>query len=204
MRTQERVGVNAAAAKVPEMRFNNREIIKLADTAYTGTGAGQWSKVMGAMGIQNVSGNEATDFQRMQHFMALQAIQSATAMGAGTDAARDLAQAATTKDSWTRDAVVSTAKVNDALATGLENFNIGMERAIQSAGGNVLAVRDFKNAWAKTYDVRVMQLHNALESGDKKEVDKIVKEVGGKGSQGAKALLTKKRALDKLIEEGRL
>ena len=203
-RTQERVAVNAAASKVPEQHLNNRQIIKLADTAYTGTGSSQWAKVMGAMGIQNVSGNEATDFQRMQHFMALQAISASSAMGAGTDAARDLASAATSKDSWTRDAVVSTAKVNDALASGLENYNIGMENAIKAAGGNVLAARDFKNAWSKVYDVRVMQLHNALESGDKKEVEKIVKDVGGAKSAGAAALLKKKQMLDNLISTGRL
>ncbi len=45
-----------------------------------------------------------------------------------------------------------------------------------------------------------MQLHNALENGDKEEVAKIVKEVGGAKSPGAQNLLQKTRNLDKLIQ----
>lgn len=202
LRTQERVAVNAAAAQVPTQHFNNQQIIKLADTAYTGTGASKWASVMGAMGIQNVSGDAASDFQRMQHFMALQAQSNAAAMGAGTDAARSMAEAATNKTNWTEKAVVSTAKVNDALATGVDLFNQGMEKAISKANGNVLAKRDFQNKWAQVFDVRAMQLENALKAGDKAEIGRIVQSVGGPKSAGAKDLANKVRAMDRLVATG--
>lgn len=204
IRTQERVAVNAAAAQVPTQHFNNQQIIKLADTAYTGTGASKWASVMGAMGIQNISGDAAADFQRMQHFMALQAQANASAMGAGTDAARAMAEAATNKTNWTEKAVVTTAKVNDALATGVDLFNQGMEKAIANANGNVIAKRDFQNQWAKVFDVRAMQLENAVKSGDKAEISNIVQSVGGPKSIGARNLAAKVQAIDRLVSQGHM
>ncbi len=200
MRTQQRVAINSAASKVPEAHFNNQQIIKLADTALVGTGAQQWSKFFSANGMQWVPGDQAANFQRLGHFMALESQRNASAMGAGTDAARTISEMATGSTQWTKEAIKSTAKVNDALASGLAAYNEGMEAAIRKSGGNVLAARDFQNKWSQHFDVRAMQLHNALENGDKEEVAKIVKEVGGAKSPGAQNLLNKTRNLDKLIQ----
>jgi len=204
IRTQQRAAINAAAAKVPEQHFNNQQIIRLAPEAFTGTGSDKLSKIGSLTGVQMLPGDHAGNLQRLGHFMSLQAQANAQAMGAGTDAARAISEQATGSTGWTADAIISTAKVNDALSTGVDLFNRGMEAAIKAKGGNVLAARDFQNAWSQNFDVRAMQLHNAIANGDKGEVAKIVKEVGGRGSPGAQEVIRKAKALEKLSTDGKL
>ena len=203
-RTAQRVAVNQAAANVPEQHFNNRQIIELAPKAFTGAGSQALGKVFSAYGIQQVPGDEASNYQRLGHFMARQVQANATAMGAGPDQAREIAANAVGTTNWTKDAIVSTAKVNDAFATGLEHFNQGMEKAIQANGGNVLAVRDFQNAWSANFDPRAMQIYNAVQSGDKAEINAVVKQVGGKNSAQARDLIQKARNLETLTNQGHL
>lgn len=204
LRTQQRMAVNQAAAAVPEQHFNNRQIIELAPKAFTGAGSQSLSRIFSAYGIQQIPGDDATNFQRLGHFMARQVQSNAAAMGAGTDQAREIAANATGTTNWTKDAIISTAKVNDAFASGLEHFNRGMEAAIKANGGNVLAVRDFQNSWSSNFDPRVMQINNAAKAGDKKEIDEILKQVGGKNSPGARDLIQKARNIESLTETGRL
>lgn len=204
VRTQQRVAVNQAAAKVPEQRFNNRQIMALAPQAFTGTGGDQLTKIGSAVGIQMLPGDHAGNMQRLGHFMALQAQANAQAMGAGTDAARSISELATGSTKWTPEAIISTAKVNDALSTGVGLFNTGMEAAIKKNGGNVLAVRDFQNAWSQNFDPQAVMLHNAIQSKDQKEIDKIVKDVGGRGSAGAHNLAAKLKNMETLIKDGGL
>lgn len=203
-RTQQRVAVNQAAAKVPEQRFNNQQIIALAPKAFTGTGGEQLTKIGSAVGIQMLPGDHAGNMQRLAHFMALQAQTNASAMGAGTDQARAIAEQATGSTRWTPEAIISTAKVNDALSTGVDLFNRGMESAIKKNGGNVLAVRDFQNAWSQNFDPQAVMLHNAIKANDKAEMDKILKAVGGKGSAGAHMLAAKLKNMEVLVKDGGL
>lgn len=204
VRTRERVAVNAAASQVPTQHFNNQQIIKLAPEAITGTGSGAWTKLMTANGVQWLPGDEAGNTQRLMHFMALQSQANAQAMGAGTDAARAISEQATGTVEWDPKAIVSTAKVNDALSTGVELFNQGMEAAIKKAGGNVLAKRDFQNQWSQNFDVRAMQLHNAIEQDDKAEVARLVKDAGGRGSAQAQEIVRKAKNLERLSTQGAL
>ena len=215
-RTTQRIAVNNAAAQAPTQHSNNRYIISLAPEAYTGTYSEAWAKIMGAVGLQNTPGDRAANSQRLGHFMALQAQANSQAMNAGTDAARMISERATGSQEWTRDAIISTAKVNDALTSGVELFNRGMEKAIANAGGNVLAVGAFQNAWTQHFDVRAMQLHNALQamkevpkgSDAYKEAEKDVKEivtsVAGKGSKGAEGLFKKYEMMHRLSTQGGL
>ncbi len=198
--TQMRSNVNAAAAQVPTQRFNNRQIIELAPQSLAGGGGQKWSQFFSANGLQWVPGEQTANFQRLGHFMALQAQSNAQAMGAGTDAARYMAEQATGSTGWTPAAIIFTAKINDALATGVAKFNEGMERAIQANGGNVLAARQFQNAWTQAFDPDVYRYGNALETGDQKEIEKIL---GPKGSPQraarAKALAEKSARLNQLV-----
>ena len=202
--TQQRSAVNQAAAKVPEQRFNNKQIIALAPAALAGTGGDALTKLGSTIGIQMVAGDQPGNMQRLAHFMALQAQANAQAMGAGTDQARSIAEQASGSTKWTPEAIISTAKVNDALSTGVDLFNRGMEKAISSKGGNVLAVRDFQNAWSQNFDPQAVMLHNAIQSKDAKEVEKIVKSVGGKGSAGAHQLAAKLKNMETLVQKGGL
>lgn len=202
--TNLRAGVNSAAAKVPETRFNNSQIIKLADETNTGKGAEIMRNLKGGYAALPWTADTAKNFDTLGHFIALESVNHAKAMNAGTDAARTLAEQANTSTGWTREAIKTAAKVNDALATGLDFFNRGMEAAVQKSGGNILAVRPFQNAWSQAFDPNVYRYANAVQAGDKAEITKIL---GPEGSQQrqAKALeLAKKSAvLHRLATEGK-
>ncbi len=178
--TELRSNVNRQAAQVPVQRFNNRQIIDLAPQAFTGTASDRWAKVFSLVdpNWNPRDKSEAANYQKLAHFMALQAQSNSAAMGAGTDAARLMAEQATGNTAWTKEAIVSTAKVNDALSAGLAKFNEGMENAIKK-GGNIMAARDFQNQWSRSFDPDVFRYANALEAKDAREIDRIL---GPKGS----------------------
>lgn len=201
--TNIRSGVNTAAAKVPEHHFNNQQIIKLADETNTGKGAQLVANLRGQYAGIPWTSDSAKNFNSLGHFLALETQTNAQAMGLSTDAARELSGQAVASTGWTKDAIKTAAKVNDALATGLDYFNRGMEKAVAANGGNVLAVRPFQNAWSKAFDPNVYRYANALESGDKAEITKIL---GPEGSPQRKAkaleLSQKSATLYRLSNEG--
>lgn len=203
-RSQQQVAVNQVASQAPSQHFNNQQIIHLAPQAMAGTGAATWSKVFSTLGLQMIPGDRTANFQRLGHFMALQAQNNAAAMGAGTDAAREMSQLATGAREWTPEAIISTAKINDALVTGVEHFNQGMNASVQKAGGNALAVGDFQNKWTQNFDVNAMRLLNAKQHGDTKEYNSIIESIGGKKSDYAKVLAYKMNNLNSLTNTGTL
>lgn len=198
-----RTEVNQAASQVPAQHFNNKQIVKLADTGFTGTSANMLAKIMSSAGMSYIPGDEAANYQQLGHFMALQTAANAKAMGApaALNAAQAVAEREAGSAAWDAQAIKRTAKINDALATGVDYFNRGMERAIKDPNNpnDIFAARDFQNQWSKTFDVNAMRLHNAKQDDNKKEIEEIVREVGGRNSPGAKALAAKMRALDALI-----
>lgn len=205
--TKERADLNSAAAQVPTQRFNNRQIISLSDSDLlntSGTGAQRISAILGAVGVPAGS-DYATNVQKLGHYLALQAQSNAKVMGATTDQSREVSEAASGSLKMTPDALKSVAKVNDAFATGLENYNKGMEAAIRNAGGNVLAARDFKNAWSASFDPNVYRYANALESGDKREIDAILGKPGSaERTKKARELAVKSQRLYQLSTGGQV
>ncbi len=205
-----RTASNQRALGIPEQHFNNQQIIALADrgsAAITGSAADKLNAALGSVGIQKIgpADDAATAYQRLGHFLSLQSQENAKAMGAGTDAARNISEQATASRTWTKEAIKSATKVNDALATGVDYFNRGLEASINNPQNqkSIFAARDFQNAWAKNFDVDAMRLLNAAKSGDKAEQAAIIKELGGADSARAKALAQKIRVLDALATTGR-
>ncbi len=203
---------NKVAANIPEQRFNNAQIIKLADGAMTGAGAGKINSVLSAAGLQALDltpdgavAKTAENTQKLGHFLTLQSMNYAKAMGLNTDQARGGAEQATASREWNPPAIKSGTKILDAFASGYALFNEGLEKAINSPDNqkSIFAARDFQNAWSQSFDPNAMRLLNAMEAGDKAEKAAIFKEVGGEGSAGAKALAAKVRALGNLVTTGR-
>lgn len=194
-----------AASKVPTQRFNNRQIIQLSSTDglnTSGTLAGKWSAIASAVGVPWGS-DYATNFNNLGHYLALQAQSYAEQMGAGTDQARELAGAISGKVDMTPTALQNIAKVNDAFSVGTLNFSTGMQKAIERAGGNVLAARDFQRKWAQSFDPDVYRYGNALEAGDTKEIDHILGKPGTKERAArARALAEKSARLNALVNGG--
>lgn len=200
-----RLASNQAALQVPEQHFNNKQIMHLADVAWTGTGSEALAAFFSTNGLQWVPGDKAANYQQLTHFLALQAQKNAQVMGAGTDAARSIAQQATGSSQWDPQAIKRSTKVVDALATGVEMFNRGLEAAINHPQNDksLYAARDFQNTWAQNFDVQTMRLLNAHQNGDAKELALLLTEVGGAKSPAAKALAARARTLDNLIKTGR-
>ena len=195
--------VNNAAARVPESRFNNSQILRLADETNTGRGAEILRNMKGGYAALPWTADAAKNYDTLGHFIALEAGNAAAAMNAGTDAARSLAEQKTASTGWTADAIKSAVKVNDALAVGLENFNKGMEAAVNRAGGNILAVRPFQNAWSAAFDPNVYRYANAMQAGDKAEMTRILGAEGSPARRAKAAELAKKSAaLHRLTTEG--
>lgn len=191
----------AAAASVPSQRFNNRQIIGLADTAFTGTGSPELARVLNAVGIKNISGEASKDTAQLQHFIALQIEKNAAAQGANTDAARALAAQAVLPGNTPGQTIKAITKINDAYATGTELFNRGIQATLNNPNNpkDVFAIRDFQNGWTANMDPRIFQLENAVKDGDKKEVENIKKQLG---PEGIKQLTVKARNLQRLIQQG--
>lgn len=199
--TAERQRINDAAKSAQTSRFNNAQILQLADETHPGKGAEILQRLGGGYAAIPWTSDSATNFNRLGHFIALEAVNASNAMGiGGTDAGRALAQQATLDTGWTKDAIKSAVKVNDALSAGLLKYNEGMEKAIKNAGGNVLAAREFKNSWTQSFDVNLFRLQNAIERKDQGEIDSIL---GKKGSAeyraNAKRLAEKSQRLDQLM-----
>lgn len=192
----------AAAAQAPGQHFNNQQILRLADNAFTGTKSEQLAKVLNAVGVQNVSGETAKDTAQLRHFLALEVETNAKSIGANTDAARALAERAVLPTDTPGEAIKKITRINDAYVTAKELFNRGMDTAIKRADNtkDIFAVRDFQNAWTQNFDPNLVRLYNAFRESDKKEADAIAKELG---PDRMKSLLPKYKALKGLIETGK-
>lgn len=198
----ERAQINAAAQQVPTQRYNNAEIIRLANDATTGPGSAQWNKMLGTVGLANHSAEDAaSQYQLLGHYVALQAQNNASAMGVHTDAGQALSSMATGSPEMNRTALVDATRTNDALATGVQDFNQGLETAIKANGGDVRAKRDFQNRWAQNFDPTIYKIKNALQAGDQQQATSIW---NGLGAAQQQQLRTKQTNLLNLINNGRL
>jgi hypothetical protein len=197
---QERSQVNAAAQQVPAQRFNNAQIMSLANNATEGPGSAQWNKMLGTIGLANHAAEDAaSQYQLIGHYVALQAQNNASAMGVHTDAGQALSSMATGSPEMNKTALVEATRTNDALATGVQDFNTGMEAAIKGNGGDVRAKRDFQNQWAQNFDPNIYKIKNALQAGDQQTATSIW---NGLSATQQQQLKTKQQNLINLINNG--
>ena len=199
------LNANMAAKNAINSQFNNNKIIELADSALVGVGAQGIAKIFGGSAIFNKTGIDAAsstaDLQKLNHQIALETQNLASAAGLGTDAARGLAGDIAGKTEWTPDAIKSTARLNRALATGISIFNEGVNNAVRAGGNNPLAAREFQNIWSSQENlVPTLQFIDAVRNKDQEAIKKSVDAVGGYGSNGYKQLLMQADNLSKLVK----
>lgn len=195
-----RTGANVALSSAPAQHFNNKMILDLAPDAFTGTGGGKISKVLGAVGLQTTN-NVSSDTAQLQHFIGLQIENNAKAQGANTDAARSLAAQAVLPTDSPEKAIKSITKVNDAYVTGNELYGKGLEAAISNPNNQagIFAARQFKNAWASNFDPRITLLENAQKAGDKETINRVLG-TGAQRVQTIKDLTQKAKTLQALTQ----
>ncbi len=192
-----------AAAQVPNQTFNNNEIIKLADEALTGRGAGTLANLTGGYAVFNavgLGGGNATALNQLGHYMSLQTASLAQSSGlAGTDAARNIAAESTGTINWTPQAIQKTARVNRAMSTATDLFNQGVQNEFNRTK-DPLSARDFQNKWSQTADINAIRLFDAMRNNDKDAIREVVTAAGGPNSPGYKRLVDNIGAMQKLIK----
>lgn len=182
-----------SALTVPQQTFNNNQIIRLADEALTGKGAGLLANLTGGYAAFNavgIGGGNATALNELGHYMALQTAALSASAGLGTDAARNIAAESTGTVNWTPDAIRKTARVNRALATATELYNQGIQDAFNRTR-DPYSARDFQNRWSQVADVNAIRLYDAMKNNDVAAAKEIVDALGGPQSSGYKDLRDK-------------
>jgi len=190
---------NFNAGTVRVQQDNANQIIKLADETNTGVGASILKNLGGGFaGIPWTSDN-ASNYDKLGHYIASTSIQLAQQAGLGTDSGRDLQAQASGSTAFTKESLKSVARTNRALSSGVDLFNRGVENAVQRTG-NPFAARDFQNQWSTTADVNSLRLYDALNNHDNAAIRDVVKSVGGTKSQGYKDLTARMAKMKQLIQ----
>lgn len=197
--TGQRNAINAAARQVPVQQFNANQIIKLADITDTGVGAETLRNLGGGYAALPWTNNNATNYDKLGHYIAANSISLAQQAGLSTDAGRSLQEQASGSTRFTKDSLKSVARTNRALASGVDLLNRGIENSIQSTG-NPFAARDFQNKWSQTVDVNALRLYDGLKNNDQQVIRDVVKELGGIKSKEYKTLLQRMDRMKQLIQ----
>jgi hypothetical protein len=198
---QIRMTANNGAAEVPMQQFNSNQIIKLANDVTTGKGVNWLTSLSGGYAALPWTSDQATNLNQLGHYMALQTASLAKTAGlSGTDAANRLAGEMSGTTEWTAPAIKQTARVNRALSTGTELFNMGVENAFKRSNSNPFSAREFQNKWSATADINAIRLYDALKNNDKEAIAEVVRQAGGQNSAGYKALVNKIGQMNALIK----
>jgi hypothetical protein len=204
--TKLRMDTRAAAQQVGVQQFNSNQIIKLADEAATGKGAGTLANLTGGYAALNglgIGGKNATNLQQLGHYMALQtqALTAGTGL-ANTDAGRAIGGQMAGDTQWTTDAIKQTARVNRALSTGTELFAQGVDNAFKRSKGNPFASVEFQNRWSTALGnegINAIRLYDAIRNKDNSAIKEVVDQAGGMDSAGYQNLVNKIGLMQKLI-----
>lgn len=200
----ETTAARAAANQVPVMHDLNRSIIAEVDKGMNTGHLGALTQKLASATGYNLGSESATDYNVLGKLLERSALTAAQGMGPHTNAGLDAQVRANGSLDYTPQAIRKIAVLNDALTTGAQHYNSGLQAAISAAGGNVGAKQAFDQQWAQNFDPRIMRLENARAAGDQKEIGAVLQEVGGAGSKGARDLMTKAHNLNLLIQQGHL
>jgi hypothetical protein len=198
-----RIQASNAAKSYPEQEFNNNQIIKMADEATTGRGAGiLLANLTGGYALYNavgLGGGNATALNQLGHYMALQTAALANSSGlGGTDAARGIAGEISGTTNWTPEAIKQTARVNRALASAALLFSQGVQNSFDKTK-DPFSARDFQNKWAQTVDINAVRLFDAMKNNDKEAIREVVTAVGGPNTPGYKRLVDNIGKMNQLV-----
>lgn len=196
-------------AQAPILHQTNRGVLEEIDrTAATGTAGPRLQSLMSQAGVYLPNGwgaasaeEKASAYDLVGKYLERNALQAAQGMGPHTNAGLESQIKAQGSVSYNPTAIKKITKLNDAIVTGTEMYQPGLEAAINSSPNQIFAKRQFDQQWAQNFDVRAMQLYNAQKSGDVAEVDAIKRSLGPKGLED---LQRKVRNLQALATTGHL
>lgn len=205
----ERESARTQLNSAPLLHETNRGILREIDqVSATGTSGPVFQKINSILGgTLDFSDKEkaASSYDLVGKYLERNALQAAASMGPQTNAGLDAQIKANGSIAYNPTAIKQITKLNDALVSGTEAYQPGLEKAISTnPQQGVLAKRQFDQQWAQNFDPRIMMIYNASKAGDKEEVDKIINQMGGKNSIVAKDLMRKAQNLHQLSQNGHL
>ncbi|HEX8106703.1 MAG TPA: hypothetical protein VF516_03195 [Kofleriaceae bacterium] len=206
----ERTSARNILSSAPIAHTTNKGILdELNNVISTGQTGGFMAKVASITGASPVGGTDAeraaSAYDLIGKYTERNALEAAKAMGPGTNAGLEAAIKANGSAAYNPTALKKITKLNDAIVSGAEMYQPGLEKAISAnPQRGVLAKREFDQAWAQNFDPLVMQIHNAQQAGDKAELQDLIKSIGGKDSARAKDVIRRAKNLEKLSADGRL
>jgi hypothetical protein len=193
------------------LQHTNNQIVlsNIDNVGATGLAGSGWRNLVSAFGFNPGDANKdgkfdpATAYDLVGKGLERSALQAAQSMGPQTNAGLAAQVAANGSTHYTPTAIKEITKLNDAITTGAQSYQPGLERAIAAnPSAGVFAKRQFDQQWGANFDPRIYQMYNAAKSGDTAEVNSIVNSLGGKGSPQFKALMEKAANLQKLSNTG--
>lgn len=203
----ERIQARNSLSAAPIAHETNRGILREIDNvAATGQLGPVFQKFLSAAGAGFGTPEEkASAYDLIGKYMERNALEAAKAMGPGTNAGLEAAIKANGSVAYNPSAIKKITKLNDAIVSGAEAYQPGLEKAIAAnPQRGVLAKREFDQAWAQNFDPRIAMLANAKKDGDRAEYESIVKSLGGTNSAAFKELAKKAANMDALTSQGRL
>lgn len=186
---------------------NNRIVLANIDNVgATGVAGPAWRNIASAFGFNPGDAKDsATAYDMVGKGLERSALQAAQSMGPQTNAGLDAQIKANGSLGYTPQAIKEITKLNDALVTGTQSYQPGLERAIAAnPSAGVFAKRQFDQAWGANFDPTIFRYYNAIKSGDTAEQQAIVKQLGGLNSKGYNAMMQKAKNLQQLSNTGSL
>lgn len=188
MLSDERDAMRTTIAQAPTVHRLNSEILQELEKATTGQYAGIIAKgqsIAGMLGLPLVGNNDAeraaSAYDLVDKYTTMAATRAAQSMGNDTATALNaqLKQNASVERNPT--AIRKSIKFNDAILSGAEAYQTGLEASIRNnPQQDVFVKRAFDQAWAKNFDPIIMQIYNAKKAGDSEELKDLVKSLGSR------------------------
>lgn len=182
---------------------NNQLVLQNIDNvAATGVLGQKARNLLSAYGV-SADSDAATAYDLVGKGLERSALQAAQSMGPNTNAGLDAQIKANGSLSYTPAAIKEVTKLNDALTTGVQSYQPGLERAIAAdPAKGVLAKRQYDQQWGANFDPNIFKYYNAIKSDDTGEQQAIVKQLGGLNSPGYNAMMKKAQNLQQLSSSG--
>ena len=203
----ERVTARQVMLDAPTQHTNNAFVLNNIDkVAATGPVGPTLRNIASAMGVNIGPGvDSATAFDLVGKGLERSALQAAQSMGPSTNAGLDAQIKANGTLHYTPQAIKEITHLNDALVSGTQSYQPGLEKAIAAnPSSGVFVKRQYDQEWGANFDPRIFELYNAAKSGDTATLNGMIRGLGGKGSQAFKNLMLKAANLNKLSDYGTL
>lgn len=200
----QRSSAQAATTQAGTMHDINRTIMREADAGLNTGRLGEFTQKLASLTGYNVAPGTSTDYNLLGKMLERSALTASQGMGPHTNAGLEAQVRANGSLEYTPDAIKKIASLNDALVSGQQAYQKGLETVISKSPNGVFAKRQFDQSWGANFDPQAFALLNAKQNGDKKEYESIIQNLGGPKSKQFNNVLIKLDALRRLTNQGAL